>query len=273
MIAAAGHNLAVVAEKCELDENMKNFLIVIECATCGTPSSITLYDGAEKAVTQEATCVLPEISTLYCEGNFNGVDYKVEKTGVETGAALGHTEEIIPAVEATCTENGLTEGKKCSVCEEVLTAQEEVAALGHTEVIDAAVEPTYTTTGLTEGKHCSVCEEVLVAQTEVPAYAWPTYTVEKVSSTRGKVTFVETENSKAFDDVMVKVTWRYTYANGDTISVTINRIVKEDGTFKTSGVDVPSGATLNFVYAEVVIDEDADEKERGAYEIYGYGMW
>ena len=32
-----------------------------------------------------------------------------------TVPALGHTEEIIPAVEATCTEPGLTEGKKCSV--------------------------------------------------------------------------------------------------------------------------------------------------------------
>lgn len=27
-----------------------------------------------------------------------------------------HTEEVIPAVDATCTEKGLTEGKKCTVC-------------------------------------------------------------------------------------------------------------------------------------------------------------
>ena len=31
----------------------------------------------------------------------------------------------------TCTETGLTEGKKCSVCGETLVAQEVVAALGH----------------------------------------------------------------------------------------------------------------------------------------------
>ncbi len=81
--------------------------------------------------------------------------------------ANGHTNEAIPAVPATCTATGLTAGVKCSVCGEVLKAQEVVAELGHTEVIDAAKAPTCTETGLTEGKHCSVCNTVLVAQKTV----------------------------------------------------------------------------------------------------------
>ncbi len=40
--------------------------------------------------------------------------------------------EIIPAVPATCTETGLTEGLKCSDCNAILTAQEDTTALGHT---------------------------------------------------------------------------------------------------------------------------------------------
>ena len=74
-----------------------------------------------------------------------------------------HTEEIIPGVEATCTEDGLTEGKKCSDCGEILVAQETIAA-SHKEEIIPAVPETCTEDGLTEGKKCSDCGEILVEQ-------------------------------------------------------------------------------------------------------------
>ena len=81
----------------------------------------------------------------------------------------GHTEVIDKGTAPGCTEDGLSDGRHCSVCGEVLAPQEILPATGHTEVTDAALEPTCTEAGLTEGKHCSVCQEILIPQERIPA--------------------------------------------------------------------------------------------------------
>jgi fibronectin type 3 domain-containing protein len=54
---------------------------------------------------------------------------KCGETKIEVIEATGHKEVVIPAVAPTYSSVGKTEGKKCSVCNEILVAQKDVAKL------------------------------------------------------------------------------------------------------------------------------------------------
>ena len=135
-----------------------------------------------------ATCTVDGVREYWtctmCEGLFGDANATEVLEQADIIITAGHKEEVMPAVAATCTEEGLTEGLRCSACGEILTAQEVVPAKGHVEEILTAREAACEEVGLTEGMKCSVCGEILEPQEEIPAlgHNWGEWTVIREST-------------------------------------------------------------------------------------------
>ncbi len=105
----------------EFDTTHRYFAIVLTDSSAGYLASIE--------ITYAAPCTNHTGGTPTCTE-----PAKCENCGAEYGEPAGHIEEEIPAQAPSCTEDGLTAGVKCSVCQEVLTQPQVDPATGHTDV-------------------------------------------------------------------------------------------------------------------------------------------
>ena len=177
-----------------------------KCSVCGKitveQESIPAlgHELGEYKITKKPTCTAQGEETAQC--------VRCSYTKTQSVARIAHTEVAIKATSPTCTKQGKTAGKKCSVCDKITVEQESIPALGHelgeykitkkptctaqgeetaqcircshtktqsvakiahTEVAIKATSPTCTKQGKTAGKKCYVCDKITVEQESIPA--------------------------------------------------------------------------------------------------------
>ena len=118
-------------------------------AGCGYVKPAGQHSWNDGEVTTPATCTTDGVKTFTCK--------VCSETKTETIKAPGHTVVEDAAKEPTCTETGLTAGKHCSVCNEVLEAQTVVPAKGHSMTKTEAKAATCTEAGNSEYYTCGNC--------------------------------------------------------------------------------------------------------------------
>ena len=182
------------------------------CTTCGDtktdviPAIVHTYDDG--VITTAPTCIATGIRTYtcsHCDKTYTEVIPKTdhayqsqvtEPTCTTAGytthtcsqckdsyqdsetAALGHTKVTDAAVDATCTETGLTAGSHCSICGTILDAQETTAALGHSYT-STTTAPTCTEQGYTTYL-CAACGDSYVdSYTASTGHSWDEGSIAK----------------------------------------------------------------------------------------------
>ena len=142
-----------------------NALYTVVITREAAPAHIHQY--GEWVTTVQPTCTKEGTREKTCQCD-DKVTEPIEK--------LPHTEVIDEAVAPSCTETGLTQGKHCSVCGEVLVAQQTVEALQH-DYEPAVTDPTCTAQGYTTYT-CSRCGDNYIADYVEPiAHAYGEWSV------------------------------------------------------------------------------------------------
>ncbi len=137
------------------------------CDNCGDEAVVNAEITGE--VTVEKNCMTDEVTTYTATVVFEGETYTDTKDAV-TAEAAGHGEtELVNAKEATCTEDGYTGDKVCTICGETVEEGTVIPAVGHgeTELVNAK-NATCSEEGYTGDKICTICGETVETGTAIP---------------------------------------------------------------------------------------------------------
>lgn len=110
-----------------------SLMIVVSCNHPNNKEC--LHQHTSWVVVESATCLKEGTKQLVCDDCGNSLTTAIIPV-------TSHEAVIDPAVDATCENDGLTEGSHCKYCNQVLTKQVVITKKGHHYVLDVALSTT-----------------------------------------------------------------------------------------------------------------------------------
>ena len=143
------------------------------CKNCNEMISTTANSIAIQR-TIGANCTESGKNVYSVTVSLGGQDFYGEKAVDNPNApAKGHTPKTVWGKAATCAEPGLTDGKVCLFCNEVLVKQEVIPKTDHNKynIVQTQAYKPYTCTedGYTAEKKCKTCGQIVQKRERIPA--------------------------------------------------------------------------------------------------------